>query len=876
MIRAEYQRFLQTINTDGVPEGVRKIANLVLAHLDKLIPLSTYQGQRVKSIVSIAQKNWGATSSEIQPLPEQTAQQNSPINQLTSLSVGPFRGFAKQERFDLANRLVLIFGPNGTGKSSFCEALEYGLLGNVAEAESKRFHDQREYLKNAYVDNFAEPEILGMNDQGATVFVNANDALYRFFFVEKNRINNFARIAAQAPAKQTELISTLFGLDSFNEFVRNFTAQIDGKYIDLVGVKVQQLAVKRLALAGAQQQIKTSTEELKKIATDDKALANQYRDDATFAQIDLEINGSEQNVGAIKRLENELDQPLSSKANVSTAVLGTLANSIETNISQLISKQKALEKVSQQVSFKQLYEAVTQLQPSSPEHCPACKTPLHQVTINPYTHAGEELEKVQHLAVIQQSIQEIGISISGSLQQLSNIVNICVAQYPQNNTLSGYQILQGKQANMPWWNSLLQPLHDGFTPWQHIQVQVGQLEARDKEIDQAAKIRKTKQDELTRLRGFVEKITVLKTRRETAQKSITEAQQSIRTFDTDNAQLIAAAKAETAVVERNNSIVSSYSDFVERLNNYKNSLPNQLVADLGDTVVALYNSFNRNDAFVELLSKVKLPLEQNQRLEISFQSNPGKFFDALHILSEGHIRCMGLSILLAKNLKESCPILIFDDPVNAIDDDHRESIRKTLFEDQLFAKKQIILTCHGEEFYKDIHNQLPAQVSNQCKNLVFLPRLDEIHLRIDFNCAPRNYIVSARGHCNCLAIRDALAKSRQALESLTKDKVWRYVHKYGDGYLSIKLRSAKDSIELRQLTDQLKKQISKDDFRDQNKNTILRPINTLLGIDGNSREWRYLNKGTHDEQDRAEFDRQTVSDIITALEDLDKALQVVA
>ena len=32
----------------------------------------------------------------------------------------------------------------------------------------------------------------------------------------------------------------------------------------------------------------------------------------------------------------------------------------------------------------------------------------------------------------------------------------------------------------------------------------------------------------------------------------------------------------------------------------------------------------------------------------------------------------------------------------------------------------------------------------------------------------------------------------------------------------------------------------------------MNPIETLLGISGDSREWRYLNKGTHEEADRAE------------------------
>jgi hypothetical protein len=124
MIRAEYLRFLQTLNSDSVTSDVRKIANFVLEHLDALIPLSSSHGQRVKKVVELAQANWITISADIQPLAEQTKEQASQTTQLKSLSVGPFRGFAKQEIFDLTSHLVLIYGPNGTGKSSFCEALE--------------------------------------------------------------------------------------------------------------------------------------------------------------------------------------------------------------------------------------------------------------------------------------------------------------------------------------------------------------------------------------------------------------------------------------------------------------------------------------------------------------------------------------------------------------------------------------------------------------------------------------------------------------------------------------------------------------------------------------------------------------------------------
>jgi DNA sulfur modification protein DndD len=871
MIQAEYLRFLQTLNTDTVHADVRKLANLVLTNMESLIPLGTSQGQRIRRITTLAQTNWNTLSVDINPITEDVAEQDLFVTKLMSLSVGPFRGFARTELFDLSSRLVLIYGPNGTGKSSFCEALEYGLLGNVAEAENKRFRDQREYLKNAYVNKFSAPNIFGLNVQGEESPLVANEKLYRFCFVEKNRIDNFSRIAAQAPAKQTELISTLFGLESFNEFVHKFTTEIDTRYIDLTGVKSTLLAQKSKALEGSKQQITTASAQLQKLGKEEQVLANQYRDGCNYSQMVIEVNGDGKTLGLIKRIESEIQQPLATKSALTATELEDIGQNIFKGVTDLNAKRQELANASQQVSFKNLYDAVVKVQPTSLDNCPACKTPLNQVAINPFEHAEEELKKLQYLAKQEQAIQQLEQQVNQNFIKLTQIVSDCCIRFT-SNVLTQYQVSTNTLANTDWWNSLQKPMHDNTTPWQHLQVQVKQLEETDKEIDQAIQFKAGKQAELNRLRDFVRNITILETRRQTANQTLSASQKIITNFDTENEQLISEAEAEKGTVERNKSITKAYRILITKLSKYKDMLPSQLVADLGDLVVTLYNEFNRNDSQSELLATVKLPLAQNQRLEISFQNNPLQFFDPLHMLSEGHIRCIGLAILLAKNLKENCPFLIFDDPVNAIDDDHRDSIRRTLFEDQYFAQKQIILTCHGEEFFKDIQNLLPAQLAAQSRTLTFLPRLDESHIRVDFDCAPRNYIIAARRHLNRNEVREALSKSRQALESLTKGKVWRYVNQYGDGNLSLKLRSATAPIELRNLAEQLKAKVGKGDFGDPNKNLVFDPINTLLGGNGNSREWRYLNKGTHEENDRAEFDRNTVLGMISALEILDQAL----
>ena len=872
MIQSEFQRFLQTLLSSPSSASVHKFANLVLKNLDEIVPLSTYQGQRVKHVAKLAQKEWASVSQDIPTNLEDVESDVASFTLLKELSVDSFRGFSREETFDLNSLLVLIFGPNGTGKSSFCEALEYALLGSVAEAESKRFRDVEAYLKNAHTNKFAPPKLIGIDAEGGDVNIKPNDALYRFCFVEKNRIDSFSRIAAQAPAKQSELISTLFGLDAFNEFVKNFSPEMDGKHIDVEGVKAKKLSQKRLQLQGAEQQIRLNQGIVEQVKGEETSLAIRYREGCTLLKMMFELNGSGERQGQIPLLEAEVQKPVPQKSNLTAANLALIKQTLVSSLNDHKQKIEELANASQQVSFQRLFESVTQVQQISPDKCPACLTPLTEVSVNPFTHAVEELAKLQHLAELQTKIKQLEQTVLQKLQELHQILSTCLNFYSIDNKLAPFKLADMSQLNVAWWNSLHAVLGDGTSAIQHIDTQVNCLEKQDTESVQIEQNKKAQQLELNRLKGFLNDAQKLAASKGAAIKAIEGAQKLISEFDEANKALIGEVEQEKPIVEQNIDIRESYQQFVTLLNVYRKKLPELLVENLGDEVVKLYNAFNRNDAPTELLASIQLPLAQNQKLKISYQNEPQKYFDALHVLSEGHIRCVGLAILLAKNIKEDCPLLIFDDPVNAIDDDHRQSIRRTLFEDDYFDGKQIILTCHGEEFFKDIQNQLSVEQVKSSQRLAFLPRIDEPHIQVDFKCAPRNYIEGALEHFRKNELRFALGKSRQALESLTTGRVWQYVSKHGDGNLSIKLRAANAPIGLRQLTDQLKSKIKKGDFTDAEKHNVLSPIEQLLGINGDSLEWRYLNKGTHDEVDRAEFERNSVHTIVSALALLDQAL----
>jgi len=74
--------------------------------------------------------------------------------------------------------------------------------------------------------------------------------------------------------------------------------------------------------------------------------------------------------------KDTLQKQLPPKRNVSSTDLEALKKSIDNDLTELESKQDELSKASQKVSLKQLYEAVTKVQESSSEQCPACQTSL--------------------------------------------------------------------------------------------------------------------------------------------------------------------------------------------------------------------------------------------------------------------------------------------------------------------------------------------------------------------------------------------------------------------------------------------------------------------------------------------------------------------
>ncbi|TGL86704.1 chromosome segregation protein SMC [Leptospira congkakensis] len=869
----EYKRFIEKLKEENSDSGLLKIAQIVYDNLDKLEPLGTNRGKRSIELISLAQSEYENKEITETKAKETEDTDTHQIKRLTSLSIKSFRGFTDLEEFDLDDRIVLLFGPNGTGKSSFCEALEYGLLGFVEEAESKRFSRQEDYLKNARLNNFSPPILKAKDIHDSTIPIFPDEEKYRFCFVEKNRIDNFSRIAAKTPTHQEKLIGSLFGLERFNEFVKNFSTEFDTKYIDLVGIKNEELAEKRKILANHEEVIKNKEKTQIEILEVETKISSDFNAKLEYVEL-CKLIGLDSSKSRIEVIEEEINSPLPPNFDFNFGIVISLEELIIKYSKELDEKKEDYKKRISEINYRDLYKAILSIKDESSEFCPACLTPLDSVRENPFIRSEKGLQTLEYLSKLETEIEILTESIRSTLvdvvSMLKNIEYIDSELIPEKAEININELIpENNHISIHWWENKFNSNSKNRISLQKISDAV---KLHNTKLEKRKEERESLNQELKSLRNLKEIIIRHDENKKTKLQFIEKADEEIKKFEIENKELIEAVNVEKEIVLRNQKITNSYQNFILALQNYRNKLPSLLIADLSDIVKDIYNSFNRQDPENDKIGSIRLPLEKNEKIEIAFNSNLDLYYDALHILSEGHIRCLGLSILLAKNVKEKNPILIFDDPVNAIDDEHRDAIRRTLYEDVYFENTQIILTTHGEEFFKDVHNLIGSEATKKSKSYVFLPHKGDNKIIVDSSPTPRNYILVARERLEKQEIRETLANSRRGLEFITLE-IWKLLNKHGDGNLSLKLRYPKSPPELRNVTEQLRSKANKETFHFSNKQKLIESLDKLLGISGESKEWKYLNKGTHEESDRSEFEVSTVKTIVESLEQLEIAIR---
>lgn len=839
-VHEEYERYLQSLTAAGAPEDARRIAKIVHANLDILIPTVHNGGQRTTALTRLLRRDLEATSDIIEPVAQDVAAAQLPWTRLKKLSVGPFRGFRREEQFDLSKDIVLFLGPNGSGKSSLCEAIEFALLGYVEEATAKRIDDLAGYFNNFHEGTHVAPQLWSAGAEDGVPVV-PNPELLRFTIIEKNRIEGFARLASRPPAQAGLLIAALFGLEGFNNFVGNFTTTLDSQ-LQLATPKQAALDIKRAALTAARDKVEGNAAAQQSFNDEQEALANTFEANLTYAQL-LERLGMHGQNGRLQEIYAALQEQIPAQSKVDVAGMALLRKSLRLRLKERAESEANLAGRAEQASFLDMYRAIHDLHSGHANACPACETPLANVIRDPFEKAAAGIEMLQDLAALQEEQR----SLVGACVQVSKWLR---DQLKTAHKFSPFT--EPDMAQMVEWIEQVEEVPIWTTglltrvAWLSVLKKVRALEDRDAGIRHRLSSLDPLKAEAELLEQVKESVDEIRIRRQLHEASVVEAQNKVDGFDEANADLIAEAATEVLTLEREVRIQQGYEHFLTAIKLYRDGLPAGLLADLSETTKELYNSFNPLDHPNDFLTDLTLPQQGGERIMVSFAGTPQQSHDALAVLSEGHLRCLGLAILLAKNIKLGLPLLVFDDAVNAIDQDHRQGIRDTLFGDARLRAKQMIITCHSNEFITQVQNGLAQGVSH----LYVLKHHSGDHQPRVRNGTDRHYLRRANERFDDGDERQAMTSARQVVEHQAA-KIWQDLLKDGQELATVKLlyRKPKGDYELRTLVDQLSTNIATGLQQGRlpvGKWTARQAgLNVLRGVPAASLAWAYLNKGVH-------------------------------
>lgn len=351
----------------------------------------------------------------------------------------------------------------------------------------------------------------------------------------------------------------------------------------------------------------------------------------------------------------------------------------------------------------------------------------------------------------------------------------------------------------------------------------------------------------------------------------------------DAERILLDLKSKSVLAKQKNAPLKASADayraVVKKLKNYTETLPISELSDLNDMTLKVYNLINKYDFESEQITDLQLPVSPNQGIQIKFNVTDSPVTDALDVLSEGHIRTLGLAILLAKALKNSQSFIIFDDVVNAIDDDHRKAIAEIVTDvNGSFSNVQWIVTTHGQEFAKQLISNTSQSFRKDIEEITFKGK----ELGSDIRAIERsqNYLVLAKRKLDDEDIRGCIADCRREVEVLMI-KLWKIYNKRFHSYISIQVDPSNPIPETKNVMNVLRKS-----FKDKLKKNVpeLEVMSTTFSkldflLDDQGISWFLLNKGTHEEENAEQHDyaetAHLLNDILIPLdEELTTGVQV--
>ncbi|WP_413729609.1 MULTISPECIES: AAA family ATPase [unclassified Shewanella] len=624
---------------------------------------------------------------------------NLVLTPLKSIQVKNFRGFSSLNDNDegtlipFSKGVNVFFAPNGGGKTSLCEAIEYSLTDNVKEA-SRRNTPLKSYIKNG------GPPSINCKLVNGTV---SQSPFWNSCFIDRNRLQEFSLLGSKdTNVRQADVLATLFELEEIDEIVNGMVKPASFKAAEFVRTSgqdsyedvTQQLADKRRLR-------KTKNDEIQK---EQRLLAELFGlEKYEHAHVVTRKNYFDR----LKKhlmLSTQKFEVASEEFQLNS--LDKYIESITWLIDLLASRREVLANNASKVNYKDLYKAMKNFGDMSEiEICPTCETPIKEVRKHPQKVVEDELPKLAFLEQVSISCEKIEHQLKKRITVSFAYIQACFELHRDALTkglVSAINNVLSSDTSKPAeYLKQLSTLHGFSTEIENLN---DDIRARNKRVANQAKRLDSLNAKIHDIEKKLDSATVFETNIEAKSELLLETQiEIVRLFKrskTHASQILLDEKFNDFARQ----LEDSYKKLFSKLNEYKQGVESTNINGIELSTLSYYNQINKHDNPDELVSEVKFQ-QKGGTYRIILKMQDGREDDAFCVLSEGHLRGLGLALLLSVAKKNCHPVIVFDDVVNAIDTEHRSNIIDMFSDDVYLKTVQRIITTHDRMFWEKISNR---------------------------------------------------------------------------------------------------------------------------------------------------------------------------
>lgn len=630
----------------------------------------------------------------------------SGLGTLDYLRVKNFRGFGEFGPDDtgtfirFSKRKNIFYAPNGGGKSSLCEALEIGTTGDIKEA-ARRKTKVNQYIARGAV----KPKLMLMGTDKLPV---QRSISWSGCFIDRNRLQEFSLLGSKdTGSAESDVLATLFGLEELQDVISRF-------------VRPESFSLKaflRVDQVEALDALECSRVKLGHLRRKHRAdlhasISESCRLLGLKADQDFDVRPK------VLRLRDTVEMHIRGAERLRAAkapfvIPPKQVKRICAIAQRLLHRRAHIEKVFLQrasdVNYRAVFEAleaIEQLQVT--ETCPACLTPLERVVANPFERAREQIKALGELDFLKQSRQRndgrIALWASKVATGISSLKGNEHAEVPCPLKMDELEAVLAKFHAATDRSEVASFVLDSFLKFcagsaDQIEAYLRGCEHKRREVSQAE----------ARAARLEARVTELKEIDELLKQQFDSKKLAKREFKIANDQMAELIKQKAALLndavdnihfnQLLKDLEAEYRTLYRDLQDYKLELEKARITGIEAKAAEYYRAINNHDDDHEQIASLSFD-RQADSYRIKIIKVDGSLLDAFAVLSEGHLRALGLSILLAMAEKNNFPLIVFDDVVNAIDTEHRSNIIDLFFSDAYLRRIQMVVTTHDRLFWE--------------------------------------------------------------------------------------------------------------------------------------------------------------------------------